>query len=330
MNARTHWLMAVLGGLCLVLACISLSVGPVSFSPGQFWRGLAGAPDSVEAIVLWQIRLPRTELALIVGAVLGLAGAAMQGLFRNPLAEPGVIGVSGCAALGAVLAFYSGLAAIVPLALPLGGIIGAGLAGAVLVMLAGRRFDTVTLLLAGVALTSLAGALTALAINLSPNPFATVEAMNWLMGGLADRSSVHVLLAAPLAVLGAVAMMSQGRALDALSLGEDAAGSLGIDLARAKTVLIGGAALAVGAVVSVSGSIAFVGLVVPHLLRPAIGHLPSRLLGVSALGGAALTLLADMAVRAIPTDSEVRLGVATALLGAPFFLWLILRGRRAA
>lgn len=314
---------SVLACLCVVLFAVSLATGPTGLAPQIVGGALSG--DATAKLILLELRLPRALLGLMVGGSLGLAGAALQGLFRNPLVEPGVIGVSGSAALGAVLAFYTGLSAFVPLALPLAGIAGAVAAIAVLQLVAWRDGRIATLLLAGVALATLAGALTALALNLSPNPYAAVEIMFWLMGSLADRSLDHVALALPFMAVGWALMLSGGRGLDAMTLGEDSARSLGVSLGSLQARLVMGAALAVGSGVAVSGAVGFVGLIVPHLLRPFLGHRPAPLLWASLLGGAALTTAADIAVRFLGGDTELRLGVATALIGAPFFLWLVLR-----
>ncbi len=320
-----------LGFLVLLLFCVSVAVGyaPLDLG-GAFGDLLAGRP-SVAALVLSELRLPRAILGAAVGFSLGLTGAALQGLMRNPLADPGVVGVSGAAALGAVIAFYFGFSTSFALALPLGGLMGAAAATAVLLALAARGAGTVMLILAGVALSSLAGALTALALNLAPSPYAALELVFWLMGSLADRSLVHVALALPFMAVGWVLVLRTGPALDALTLGEDAAESLGFPLRRVRLLVIGGTAAAVGASVAVAGAIGFVGLVVPHLVRPLVGHRPGRLLAASGLAGAALTLGADIVVRLIPTRPELQLGVVTALIGAPFFLFLLarLRGREA-
>lgn len=320
-----------LGLLVLVLFCASVAVGyaPLDLR-GAFGDLIAGRP-SVAALVLSELRLPRAILGAAVGFSLGLTGAALQGLMRNPLADPGVVGVSGAAALGAVIAFYFGFSTSFALALPLGGLMGAAAATAVLLALAARGAGTVMLILAGVALSSLAGALTALALNLAPSPYAALELVFWLMGSLADRSLVHVALALPFMAVGWVLVLRTGPALDALTLGEDAAESLGFPLRRVRLLVIGGTAAAVGASVAVAGAIGFIGLVVPHLVRPLVGHRPGRLLAASGLAGAALTLGADIVVRLIPTRPELQLGVVTALIGAPFFLVLLarLRGREA-
>ncbi len=276
-----------------------------------------------------RFRLPRAILAVLIGAGLGLSGAALQGYLRNPLAEPGLLGISGSAALGAAIALYSGLSAAFPLALPVLALAGAGVATLLVQGLAGAGGGSITLILAGIAVSSLAGALTSLVLNLSPNPFAASEIVYWMLGSLADRSMIHVALAAPFILAGCALLLTLGRALDALTLGEDAAASLGITLARTRLLAVVGTALAVGAGVAVAGAIGFVGLVVPHMLRPLVGALPSRLLPASAIGGAALLLAADLAVRLIAPDRDLKLGVLTALVGAPFFLWLVWRNRRS-
>jgi len=312
--------------LCVVLSAVCLCMGPNGFAPNVVVQALRG--EEISRLILIELRLPRLLLGLLVGGTLGLAGATLQGLFRNPLAEPGIIGVSGCAALGAVIAFYSGLSAAVPLGLPLGGVVGALIAIALLLALAARDARISTLLLAGVALSALASALTALALNLSPNPYATVEVVFWLLGSLSDRSLEHVWLVLPFMVVGAALMLSSARGLEALTLGEDTARSLGISIVRLRSLAVVGAALAVGAGVAVTGAIGFVGLIVPHLLRPLVGYRPAPLLLVSIPGGACLTLAADIAVRLVGGDVELRLGVATALIGAPFFLYLVLNMAR--
>ena len=321
-------LIAVLLLLVAALSAASVAIGYAPFDLGAGLADLLAGQDTLPALILAELRLPRAIMGVMTGFTLGLAGAAMQGLLRNPLAEPGVIGVSGAAALGAVLVFYTGLAGAFTLALPLGGITGALLATILLYALVGRGAGTTTLILAGVAISAFTGALTALALNLSPNPYAVVEITFWLMGSLTDRSMDHVLLALPLMVAGWVLLLSAARALDGLSLGDDTAASMGFDLRRLRLKLVGGTALSVGAAVAVTGAIGFVGLVVPHVLRPFVGHRPGRLLFASGLGGAVLLLMADVAVRLIAIQPELKLGVVTAVVGAPFLFSLVWRTRR--
>lgn len=301
------------GGLLL-----SLVAGKVRIAP---WGLVAGSP---EALVMAELRLPRALLGLMIGAMLGASGAVMQGYLRNPLADPGVLGVSASAALGAVLALFLGLG-VSPLLVSAFGMGGAVAAMGLLALLAGRSGSATGFILAGVVLSSLAGALTALLISLAPNPFALEEIVTWLMGALTDRGWAEVIRVSPFVALGLLLLAGTGRALDALSLGEPAARSLGIDPARTRWLVIGGAGLGVGAAVAATGVIGFVGLVVPHLLRPLAGERPSQLILPSALGGAALLLVADAMVRLGPGASELKLGIAMALIGAPFFLWLLWR-----
>ncbi len=319
--------LALLLPLVLVLAALSLSLGPADVTLPESLRALLLGGDGPLPMVMREIRLPRVLLALMIGGTLGLAGAAMQGYLRNPLAEPGLLGVSASAALGAVLAIQTGLSAAFALALPLSALAGAVVAVLILVVLAGPRAETLTLILAGVALSAVAGALTQLVLNLSPNPFAASEIVFWMMGSLADRSMLHVWLALPFMALGVLLLAGVGRGLDALTLGEDAAASMGIDLSRLRLRVVLGTACVVGAGTAVAGAIGFVGLVVPHLLRGSVGGRPGPLLWVSAAGGAAMLLAADIAVRVVAPDRDLKLGVLTALVGAPFFLHLVWRSR---
>jgi len=325
---RERNLMLSLLSLLFILFISSLMVGDINISIINLLDSILNDRSSLDSIIFVEIRLPRSLLAVLIGGSLGLSGAALQGMVRNPLAEPGVIGVSSCAALGAVIMFYFGLASIIPLALPLGGISGALLAVVFLYLLTRNNNSMLSLILAGVAISSLAAALMALALNLSPNPYASLEIFFWLMGSLADRSFEHVALILLPTFLGWWLMLSTRHDLDVLSLGEDTAQSLGVQLKKLNKKIILGVALSVGAAVSVCGGIGFVGLVVPHLLRGFVGYQPGRLLSHSALGGAVLLLAADISVRLIPTQQELKIGVVTALLGAPLFLHLILKSKR--
>ena len=310
----------------LLLAAIALAL-PLSLLAGRVWidpfhPALAAAPA-----ILLELRLPRGVLALVVGAGLGGAGAAMQGYLRNPLADPGLFGIAPGAALGAVLALLTGASAA--FALPLAALIGAGSAMALLALIAGRTAGVTLFTLAGMMIASLAGALTSLAISLAPNPFALSEIVTWLMGALTDRGWPDVWIAAPPTLLGLVVLAWAGRDLDALTLGEDAARSLGVEPRRVQALMIVGVGLTVGAGVAVAGIIGFVGLMVPHLVRRFTDRRPSQLIVPSALAGALLVLVADMLCRIMPlAGGELRLGIGLSLLGAPFFLMLLLRMRR--
>jgi iron complex transport system permease protein len=320
--------LALLGLVSAALFIASLFTGRSPAPLMDLFVG--GSVDDAETLwlIFSEIRIPRAVLASVVGATLGLAGAALQGYLRNPLAEPGLVGASASAALGAVLMLYTGASAWFPMALPLGGISGAIVGLALVTGLAGGTSGALTLILAGVAVNTLAAALTSLALNLAPSPYAALEIVFWLLGSLADRSFAHLQVALPFMLVGWVLLLRLGRALDALSIGEEAAASLGVSLARLRLLLLLGVGLSVGAAVAVSGAIGFIGLVVPHLLRPLVGYRPGALLPASALGGAALTLAADIGVRLLSTGTELKLGVLTALIGSPFFLYLLVSMRR--
>jgi len=307
--------------LLLVLAI------PLSLLAGRVWLDPWTTPNA--AVILAQLRLPRALLALIVGAGLGAAGAAMQGYLRNPLADPGLFGIAPGAALGAVASFWFGYAASAWL-LPVFALVGAGGAMALLALIAGRSAGIALFTLAGMMIASLAGALMSLAISLAPNAFAMSEIVTWLMGALTDRGWTEVRLAAPLTLAGIVLLRLAGPGLDALTLGEPAARSLGVSPARLQALLILGTGLTVGSGVAVAGIVGFVGLIVPHLVRPLTDRRPSALIVPSALAGALLVLVADCVCRVLPLVTELRLGIALSLVGAPFFLWLLLRMRREA
>lgn len=324
---RQSVLLTALGLLVAVLFFASLLIGPAALGLSESLSALLSGDGGPVVLVMQEIRLPRAILGLLVGAVLGLSGAAMQGFLRNPLAEPGLIGVSSSAALGAVLSLQTGLAAAFALALPLAALTGAALSVILILALAGPRGGALSLILAGIAISALTGAGTQLVLNLSANPFAVMEIVYWMMGSLSDRSMTHVWIGAPFMLAGGILLLMTGRSLDALTLGEDAAQSMGISLRRLRLMIILGTAAAIGASVAVAGAIGFVGLVIPHLLRPLTGGQPSRLLPAAMLGGAAMLLASDIAVRLIAPDQDLKLGVLTALVGAPFFLHLLWRMR---
>jgi len=312
----------------LAAAAGSLFLGRVNISPHEILDGLFSSDVNLARLVVVELRLPRTVLAILVGAALGLSGAVLQGLLRNPLAEPGLLGVSSGAALGAVVSIYFSLSAAFALATPLlalGGALGAGL-----LTFALGRGGTLSLILAGSAVSGLMAAFLAMALNFAPNPYAGFEMSIWMLGSLSQKSWDHVLLAGPFILAGLGILAVQGRAIDALALGEQQAESLGIDLDRARMLALLGVGLAVGAATSVTGSVGFIGLIAPHLVRPFVGYQPSRTLLPSALFGAALLLLADIGTRVLHTSSELRLGVITSLIGTPFFFWLVVRLRRLA
>ncbi|HEX4118381.1 MAG TPA: iron ABC transporter permease [Rhizomicrobium sp.] len=319
-------------GLSIGLAILVAAAFVLSLLAGRVWlppHEILNAHDDLARLIVTDLRLPRSVLALLVGASLGLSGAVLQGLTRNPLAEPGLLGVSTGAALGAVLAIYFGVTLIAGIGGPLLGLIGA-LAACALTFGLAAGGGTITLVLAGAAVSSLTAAGIALALNFAPNPYAAYEIMNWLLGSLADKSWSQVWLILPFVLVGCALLATTGRALDALSLGETQAESLGINLTRLRIAAIAGTALAVGAATSVTGAIGFIGLVAPHLARPFVGHQPSRILLPATLGGALLLLIADIAARLIHLGPELKLGVFTSLVGTPFFFWLVVRLKRTS
>jgi iron complex transport system permease protein len=302
-----------LAALVGALALLSLGVGPVRLSPGDVVSAIWASPADTARIIVIDIRLPRTLLGLLIGAVLGLSGAAMQGLLRNPLASPSVFGAPQAAAFAAVSMVSLGLADTLSFALPVAAIMGAFLSVFLLLVVAGRNASLLLLILAGLAVASLAGAGTALAMNLAPNPFAALEIAFWLLGSLEDRSLRHVMMAAPFILAGGLLLCWRAGDYRALALGEDAAESLGVDVQALRLLVVCGVALGVGASVAVAGAIGFIGLVAPHLVRPLMGHDATRVLLPSALAGAALLLASDIAVRLIPATTDIKVGVLTAL-----------------
>lgn len=318
-----------LSSIAVLLFLLSLGIGPVRLSLPTVFEALLGGGTPEQRIIVQEIRLPRAVLGLSIGAILGLSGAALQGLLRNPLAAPSLFGAPQAAAFGAVAMIALGFADVRSFVLPFAAIGAAFVSVFLLLVVAGRNANLLLLILAGLAISSLAGAATALTMNLAPNPFAALEIAFWLLGSLEDRSFRHVALALPFIVTGATLLMTQRHAFRALSLGEEAAQSLGVNVGALRLVVIAGVALGVGAAVAVAGTIGFIGLVAPHLVRPIVGYDPARLLLPSALVGAALLLAADIAVRIIPSTTDIKVGVLTAIIGVPFFLYLIIRERRA-
>ncbi len=317
----------ILAVLVLVLFVVSLQIGTVHLSPATVARALLGQGDRVDVLIVRELRLPRALLAVLVGATLALSGAALQGLLRNPLAAPSIFGAPGAAAFGAVLAISLGWTDALSFGLPAAAMGMALLSVGTLVVVAGPSANMLTLLLAGMALSTVASAGVSLALNLAPNPFAAMEIAFWLLGSLEDRSFRHVAMAAPFMLAAWVLLLSTRGPLRALTLGEDVARSAGIDLDRLRLVTVAGVALGVGGGVAVTGVIGFIGLVTPHLVRPLVGYDPARVHVPAMLAGSALLLAADCAARLIPATTEIRVGVLTSLIGVPFFLWLVFRER---
>ncbi|MDB5725948.1 MAG: iron transporter permease [Novosphingobium sp.] len=318
-------------GLTAVLAALMLSslmIGYVSIPMEKLVSAAFGLGDERTGIIVQQLRMPRMLLAVLVGASLGGAGAVLQGLLHNPLAEPGTLGISGAATLGAVVAIYFGLVGIMPFWLPICAMTGAGAATAILLWVGRETGSTLTLILVGTGIGGVSIALTSLAMNLSPNPYAVSEIAMWMLGSVKDRTFTEVTLAAPFVGVGLILLLTVAPSLNTLSLGEDTARTLGLNVARTRVLAIVGTSLSVGAGVAVTGGVGFVGLMMPHLVRPLVGHVPSRLVLPSIIGGGALVLLADICVRLIAVGPELQLGVLTSLAGTPFFLYLVIHLRK--
>jgi len=323
---KINLVLAVAALVAIVAACF---LGSVPLPPARLVAALLGGGQPGDAVVVWMIRLPRAAAAFLAGAALGLSGAALQGLLRNPLAEPGVLGVSASATLAATVTLYYGLAGTWAYALPIASILGA-LAGTALIAMAAIRTQAVaTLILLGVGLSSFAGAVMALLLNLAPDPFSLSDMINWTLGSVENRSFAEVTGVLPFLLVGATILFVTRRGLSALTLGEEAAAGIGLDLRRQRIAVVLGAGIATGASVALAGAIGFVGIVAPHVVRPWIGHDPGRSLLPSALLGGLFLVVADIGVRLIPTASELRLGVVAALVGAPLFVAIAAR-RRAA
>ena len=320
----------VIGGLtaaALAAGAAACLLGSTPLGIGRILSALVGAGPPGDVIVVWEIRLPRALAAFATGAALGISGAALQGLLRNPLAEPGVLGVSATSSLAATFVIYYGLVEMGGYALPLAAIAGALAATALLTAVAARVASMVTLILVGIGLSSFAGAAMALLMNLAPNPFSLADMLNWTLGSVANRSFDDMALAAPFLVAGFGLLLAGRRGLSALTLGEEAAAGIGVDLVRARRLVVVGAGLATGAAVATAGAIGFAGIVAPHLVRPLVDHDPARTLVPAGLLAGVILLVADIGVRLAPTAAELRLGVVAALLGAPVFIW-IAAGRR--
>jgi len=326
---QSHAVLPALVGLAALLFVASLGIGPVRLPPTAVIQALIGGGSEEQRIIVQEIRLPRAILGLAIGAVLGLSGAALQGLLRNPLAAPSLFGAPQAAAFAAVVVIALGWADVRSFVLPLAAIAGAFASVFLLLVVAGRDASLLLLILSGLAISSLAGAATALTMNLAPNPYAALEIAFWLLGSLEDRSFRHVVLGLPFMLAGAAILFARRDAYRVLSLGEETAQSLGVNVSILRLSVIGGVAFGVGAAVAVAGTISFIGLVAPHLMRPLVGYDPARLLLPSALAGAALLLAADIAVRIIPSTTDIKVGVLTAIIGVPFFLYLIVRERRS-
>ena len=310
--------------LAVFAACL---LGSTPMPADRVLAALFGGADAGDRLVVWQIRLPRALAAFVAGAALGISGAALQGLLRNPLAEPGVLGVSASASLVASFSIYYGLIALSPWVLPLAAILGALIATALIALAAIRTRSVVTLILIGVGISSFAGAAMSLLMNLAPTPFTLSDMINWMLGSVANRSFREIGFAAPFLAAGAAILLASRRGLSALTLGEEAASGIGLNLRNQRILTVLGAGLATGGSVALAGAIGFVGIVAPHLIRPFVRHDPARSLIPSALLAGLILVLADIGVRVLPTMNELKLGVVASLIGAPAFVWIAMRRR---
>lgn len=333
LSRRAAWLLAG-----LLLACLAaLGLGPVPIAPAKLLAvvgiGDGGVLADYERAVLWQIRLPRIGLALAIGAALAVAGAGMQGLLRNPLAEPGLVGISSGAALAAAAYMVIGAGGLLPIAfgLPLASFAGAALAAWAVLRLAvvNGRVQVATMLLAGLALNAIAGAGIGL-LSYIADDFALRAVTLWMFGSLSRAGTAELAAGAPLLLAATLWICLRARALDALLLGEAEARHLGVDVDALKRGLTLAIVLAAGAAVALAGIIGFVGLIVPHLVRLWVGPDHRRLLPLCALLGALLLLVADTLARTLFMPAELPIGILTALVGGPFFLLLLLRYRGGA
>ena len=312
---------------CVVTAFFACLLGSTPLPADRVFAAMFGGADAADQLVIWAIRLPRALAAFLAGAMLGISGAALQGLLRNPLAEPGVLGVSASASLVATSAIFFGAVATNPWFLPLAAILGAVIATGLLALAAIRTQSVVTLILVGVGLSSFAGAAMSLMMNLAPNPFSLTEMINWMLGSVANRSFDEIGLAFPFMIAGVLILLFSGRGLSALTLGEEAASGLGLNLRRQRILTVLGAGLATGASVALAGAIGFVGIVAPHIIRPLVRHDPARSLIPSGLLAGLILMIADIFVRLAPSQNELKLGVVAALIGAPAFVWIALQRR---
>ena len=323
----TRWLSPALAIASLIAIFGACLLGSTSLPVDRVLAAFFGGADAGDRLVVWSIRLPRALAAFLVGAALGLSGAALQGLLRNPLAEPGVLGVSATASLTATFSLYYGLVSVTAWALPFMAIAGALVATAFITLAAIKTRSVITLILIGVGLSSFAGALMSLLMNLAPNPFSLSDMTNWMLGSVANRSYDEILLVLPFLVVGSTILLATGRGLSALTLGEEAASGVGVNLRIQRILTVLGAGFATGASVALAGAIGFVGIVAPHLIRPFFGHDPARSLIPSALLAGLILVIADIGVRLIPTNNELKLGVVAALVGAPIFVWIAMQRR---
>ncbi|MEM1381157.1 MAG: iron ABC transporter permease [Pseudomonadota bacterium] len=326
--SRDRTLLIGLTFASVIVVLSSCLLGATPIGPWRAIEGLLGLGTPTDVTVLREIRLPRALAAFLAGGSLAISGAALQGLLRNPLAEPGVLGVTAASSFGAILTITFGLAVSIPFALPLSAIISALAATVLITLWAHRVASVVTLILIGVALSSFIGALMSLTLSLSPNPLTTNDLLNWSFGSVANRSWYDLALAAPFMATGSALLLHARHGLTLLTLGEETAATSGLDLRVHRRLVIVGTGLVTGASVSLAGAIGFIGIIAPHIVRRWVGGDPGRSLLPSLLVGGIVLTFADIAIRIMPLQPSLRLGVAASLVGAPLFAFIAARGVR--
>ena len=319
---KLYYLLISLSLIVIFLGCLS---GPTKIPIITSLKAIFGIGSPLEYTIIWEIRLPRTLAAYLVGLSLGASGAALQGLLRNPLAEPGVLGVSACASLGATIVIYYGIAQSFTYSVPLAAVTGALIGTTLLAIIAEKANSVTALILIGVGISSLGGAGMALLTSIAPNPFYLSDMVTWMLGSVANTSSFDIALCAPFLCAGFLLLRTQIKGLSVLTLGEETAGTLGLNLSRNRMLVVLSAGILTGTAVSLAGVIGFVGIVAPHLIRPLVEHDPGKAIVPSALLAAIILVVADIAVRLFPTDAEIKLGVVAALIGAPIFIMIVYR-----
>lgn len=314
---------AFLIGAILLAILIACALGSAPLGLKQILLALVGQGAAPDQVVVWEIRLPRAMAALLVGMALGASGVVLQTLLQNPLSEPGVLGISSTASLVAVTTLYYGLAAQSGYLLALASIAGALLATFVMLWVGRRAQSVITIILVGVGLSSFAGGLMALLMSLAPHPFVLADMVNWTLGSVAHTSLLDIAIALPFMLIGWLLLLANRQSLPALNLGEEGALAVGLNLASLQHRVILGVGLLSGAAVATAGTLGFIGVVAPHIIRPFVHYDPARTLIPAALLGGLLVLSADILIRLLPTESELKLGVVAALFGAPVFVYII-------
>lgn len=328
-SSKINFVLILLSLLAVLLSCF---IGSTDLSFADIISALFGSENTsaeiITEIIVWELRLPRALAAWVTGFALGISGAALQAMLRNPLAEPGVLGISSVSVLFSTFVIFYGFAGVGGFGLPLASISGALVATFLISLAARRAINMVALILVGVGLSSFAGAMMALLMNLAPNPFTLSDMINWTLGSVAYRSFDDIALVLPFMAFGTFCLMRQSGALSALTLGEEAARGVGVNLKQMRLMVVLGTGVLTGASVALAGAIGFVGIVAPHIIRPFMAYNSGKTLVPSGLLAGLILVLADIIIRLIPSPAELKLGVVAALIGAPVFVWIAVHGIR--